>query len=228
MGVLIDDTYGQDALNDVTGRGWWIARPVELPSSRPIELEGGRSIGSRLQQWPKEHIVKCLVFYHPEDQVTLRQAQERQVMELYHACAESGNELLLEIIPPRDLAADDDMFINAMQRFYNLGVQPDWWKLPPQSPDGWQRIGRLLQARAPHCRGVVMLGLDAPLDELKKGLMDSAGVDVCKGFAVGRTIFGEPSRRWLRGDYDDEQLIEAVLANYMTLVDAWQMRQREA
>jgi len=228
VGVLIDDTYGQDALNDVTGRGWWIARPVELPSSRPIELEGGRSIGSRLHQWPKEHIVKCLVFYHPEDQVTLRQVQERQVIELYRACAESGNELLLEIIPPRDLTADDDMFINAMQRFYNLGVQPDWWKLPPQTPDGWQRIGRLLKARAPHCRGVVMLGLDAPLDELKKGLMDSAGVDVCKGFAVGRTIFGEPSRRWLRGDYNDEQLIEAVLANYMTLVDAWQMRQRAA
>lgn len=228
VGVLIDDTYGQDALNDVTGRGWWIARPVELPSSRPIELEGGRSIGSRLQQWPKEHIVKCLVFYHPEDQAALRRAQERQVIELYRACAESGNELLLEIIPPRDLAADDDMFINAMQRFYNLGVQPDWWKLPPQTPDSWQRIGRLLKARAPHCRGVVMLGLDAPLDELKKGLMDSAGVDVCKGFAVGRTIFGEPSRRWLRGDYNDEQLIEAVLANYMTLVDAWQMRQRAA
>ncbi|MCA8862907.1 MULTISPECIES: bifunctional 5-dehydro-2-deoxygluconokinase/5-dehydro-2-deoxyphosphogluconate aldolase [unclassified Halomonas] len=228
VGVLIDDTYGQDALNDVTGRGWWIARPVELPSSRPIELEGGRSIGSRLQQWPKEHIVKCLVFYHPEDQVTLRQVQERQVMELYRACAESGNELLLEIIPPRDLAADDDMFINAMQRFYNLGVQPDWWKLPPQTRDGWQRISTLLKARAPHCRGVVMLGLDAPLDELKEGLMDSAGVDVCKGFAVGRTIFGEPSRRWLRGDYDDEQLIEAVLANYMTLVDAWQKRQRAA
>ncbi|WP_083007370.1 bifunctional 5-dehydro-2-deoxygluconokinase/5-dehydro-2-deoxyphosphogluconate aldolase [Halomonas sp. GT] len=228
VGVLIDDTYGQDALNDVTGRGWWIARPVELPSSRPIELEGGRSIGSRLQQWPKEHIVKCLVFYHPEDQAALRRAQERQVMELYRACSESGNELLLEIIPPRDLSADNDMFINAMQRFYNLGVQPDWWKLPPQTPDGWQRIARLLKARAPYCRGVVMLGLDAPLDELKKGLMDSAGVDVCKGFAVGRTIFGEPSRRWLRGDYNDEQLIEAVLANYMTLVDAWQMRQRAA
>jgi len=36
-GVLIDDTYGQDALNQVTGRNWWIARPVELPSSRPID-----------------------------------------------------------------------------------------------------------------------------------------------------------------------------------------------
>jgi len=226
VGVLIDDTYGQDALNDVTGRGWWIARPVELPSSRPIELEGGRSIGSRLQQWPKEHIVKCLVFYHPEDQIALRQAQERQVMELYRACADVGNELLLEVIPPRDVATDDDVFINVMQRFYNLGVQPDWWKLPPQTPASWQRISALLKARAPHCRGVVMLGLDAPLDELKKGFMDSKGVDVCKGFAVGRTIFGEPSRRWLRGDYDDDQLIQAVLDNYLALVKAWQMRQQ--
>ncbi|MDN3522692.1 bifunctional 5-dehydro-2-deoxygluconokinase/5-dehydro-2-deoxyphosphogluconate aldolase [Halomonas ramblicola] len=226
VGVLIDDTYGQDALNDVTGRGWWIGRPVELPSSRPIELEGGRSIGSRLKTWPREHIVKCLVFYHPEDQVELRRAQERQVIELYRACCESGHELLLEIIPPRDLASDDDTYLNAMQRFYNLGVQPDWWKLPPQTPAAWRRIGDLLAERAPHCRGVVMLGLDAPAEALKKGIMDSAGAEACRGFAVGRTIFGEPSRKWLRGDYDDEQLIEAVTANYVELVESWQARQR--
>ena len=28
IGVLIDDTYGQSALNEVTGRGWWIGRPA--------------------------------------------------------------------------------------------------------------------------------------------------------------------------------------------------------
>ncbi len=148
------------------------------------------------------------------------------MIELYRACCESGHELLLEIIPPRDLASDDETFLNAMQRFYNLGVQPDWWKLPPQTPAAWQRITDLLAARAPHCRGVVMLGLDAPVEELKKGFMDSAGFDVCKGFAVGRTIFGEPSRKWLRGDYDDQQLIEAVVANYSELVDTWKARQR--
>ncbi|PMR68612.1 bifunctional 5-dehydro-2-deoxygluconokinase/5-dehydro-2-deoxyphosphogluconate aldolase [Halomonas heilongjiangensis] len=228
VGVLIDDTYGQDALNDVTGRGWWIGRPVELPSSRPIELEGGRSIGSRLKSWPREHIVKCLVFYHPQEQVELRRTQERQVVELYRACCASGHELLLEVIPPRDLVSDDDTYLNAMQRFYNLGVQPDWWKLPPQTPAAWRRIADLLAERAPHCRGVVMLGLDAPAEELKKGIMDSAGAEACKGFAVGRTIFGEPSRRWLRGDYDDEQLIEAVKANYLELVETWQARQRDA
>ena len=33
IGVLIDDRYGQDALNDATGRGWWVGRPVELAGS---------------------------------------------------------------------------------------------------------------------------------------------------------------------------------------------------
>ncbi|WP_163613953.1 2-deoxy-5-keto-D-gluconate 6-phosphate aldolase domain-containing protein, partial [Klebsiella variicola] len=35
-GILADTTYGQAALNEITGQGWWIGRPVELPSSRPL------------------------------------------------------------------------------------------------------------------------------------------------------------------------------------------------
>ncbi|MGB0663842.1 MAG: bifunctional 5-dehydro-2-deoxygluconokinase/5-dehydro-2-deoxyphosphogluconate aldolase [Pontibacterium sp.] len=224
VGVLCDDTYGQDALNDVTGKGWWIGRPVEFPSSRPIELEGGRSIGSRLTEWPLEHIVKCLVFFHPDDQVELRRQQERQVIELYNACCTSGHELLLEIIPPADSNINDDVYIRAIKRFYNLGVQPDWWKLPPQSPANWQAITDIVNERSPHCRGVVMLGLDAPAAQLQKGFMDSAGFDICKGFAVGRTIFSAPSRAWLKGDYNDEQFINAVVKNYLELVSYWKAR----
>jgi len=231
VGVLIDDTYGQDALNDVTGRGWWIGRPVEFPSSRPIELEGGRSIGSRLKSWPREHIVKCLVFYHPDDAVELRHQQERQVLELWNACCDSGHELLLELIPPRNAEGNnkvsDEVYINSIKRFYNLGVKPDWWKLPPQSASNWQIISDLIAKRAPHCRGVVMLGLDAPAEELKQGFMASAGFDVCKGFAVGRTIFSGPSRQWLANEIDDQQLIEAVTANYLELIKTWKARNGE-
>src|SRR5690606_5542235 len=30
IGILADERFGQDALNEATGRGWWIGRPVEL------------------------------------------------------------------------------------------------------------------------------------------------------------------------------------------------------
>lgn len=225
IGVLIDDTYGQDALNDVTGKGWWIGRPVELPSSRPIELEGGRSIGDRLKTWPREHVVKCLVFYNPDDTHTLILQQERQIKELYRACCASGHELLLEIIPPADLPQDTNTVPRAVERIYNLGVRPDWWKLPAmQNRDSWQQVSDTIAQRAPHCRGVVMLGLDAPADELQAGFNCSAGFAICKGFTVGRTLFAEPSRQWLANQLDDQQFIEAVATNYVQLISYWRNR----
>ena len=224
IGVLIDDTYGQDALNDVTGRGWWVGRPVELPASRPIELEGGRSIGDRLKSWPQEHVVKCLVFYSPVDSQELHLQQERQVKELYQACCVSGHELLLEIIPPPESPVDDWTLANALTRFYNLGVRPDWWKLPPMNPCAWQKVSDVIKTRAPHCRGVVLLGLDAPTEDLRAGFNASAGFDICKGFTVGRTLFAETSRRWLANQIDDQQLIDTIAANYVELIGHWRDR----
>lgn len=85
-GLLCDSRFGQDVLNAVTGQGWWIGRPVELPGSRPLALEHG-NIGSQLIDWPLEHVVKCLVFYHPDDQDALRIEQENKVREIYQPAA---------------------------------------------------------------------------------------------------------------------------------------------
>jgi len=224
IGVLIDDTYGQDALNDVTGRGWWIGRPVEMPTSNPIELEGGRSIGSRLREWPLEHVVKCLIFYHPDQPIEQRLLQERQAKELFEACCASGHELLLELIPPKDMPQDEDTLVRALQRFYNLGIRPDWWKLPAPSRATWDKLTHLINSRQPHCRGVVLLGLDAPLEELKRDFANSAGVDICKGFTVGRTLWAEESRAWLANEMNDQQFVQKVSSNYLDLIQHWRNR----
>jgi 5-dehydro-2-deoxygluconokinase len=108
IGLLCDDRYGADALNDATGRGWWIGRPVELPGSNPLVFERGRSIGTTLANWPVEHIVKCLVYFHPDDDVDRRLEQEAQLKALYDACQTSGHELLLEVIPPATLPRAPD------------------------------------------------------------------------------------------------------------------------
>ncbi|GAB7194345.1 5-dehydro-2-deoxygluconokinase [Dickeya oryzae] len=222
-GLLCDGTFGQDALNTITGQGWWIGRPIELPGSRPLALEHG-NIGSQLVSWPLEQVVKCLVFFHPEDDSPLRLAQERQVSEVYRACCQSGHELLLEVILPADMPRSDDLYLRAIQRFYNLGVRPDWWKLPPLSASGWQRLEALLAERDPYCRGVVILGLDAPIETLRQGFNAAAGQSVVKGFAVGRTLFAQPAQQWLRGDIDDQQLIADIKDNYLHLIALWRQR----
>lgn len=222
-GFLADDTYGQDVLNEMTGQDFWVARPVELPSSRPIEFEGGVSIGQKLANWPREHVVKCLVFYHPEDEAPMRLAQERKMHELYCACQELGLELLLELIPPAGTQGQDTLAASIL-RCYHLGIYPDWWKLPPPSAAEWPKISHIINEQAPHCRGVLLLGLDEPLEKLQQDFKASKEFPICKGFAVGRSIFAGPSRQWLAGEINDRQLIDTVKQNYAVLVDAWRNR----
>ncbi|MEM9603296.1 MAG: 5-dehydro-2-deoxygluconokinase [Pseudomonadota bacterium] len=221
-GILCDDTFGQDVLNDASGRDWWIGRPVEVPHSRPIQLEGGSSIGSRLRHWPDEHIVKCLISYHPDDEPALRDRQEQQVLDLWAACQDSGHELLLEIIPPTGSGDVTDAVCRSVERFYGLGVFADWWKLPALSAAGYASVDALIAEHDPHCQGVVVLGLDAPIDELAAGFHASAGLERVKGFAVGRSIFGAPSRQWLANDMDDAGFVDAVAQNYRAVIAAWQ------
>ncbi|WP_122688368.1 2-deoxy-5-keto-D-gluconate 6-phosphate aldolase domain-containing protein, partial [Pseudomonas viridiflava] len=83
VGLLADQRFGQDALNAASGRGWWIARPVEVQNSRPLAFEHGRSIGSNLIAWPQEQIIKCLVQFHPDDEPLLRLEQEAQLKAVY-------------------------------------------------------------------------------------------------------------------------------------------------
>ena len=222
VGLLADQRFGQDSLNAATGRGWWVARPVEVQGSRPLAFEHGRSIGSNLIAWPQEQIIKCLVQFHPDDEPLLRLEQEAQIKGLYQASQVSGHELLLENIPPKDHpSAHPDVLYRALKRLYNLGIYPAWWKIEAQSAEEWQQLDALIQERDPYCRGVVLLGLNAPASALAEGFQQASKSQTCRGFAVGRTIFQEPSRAWLAGEIDDEVLIEQVQGTFVELIDAW-------
>jgi 5-dehydro-2-deoxygluconokinase len=221
VGILCDDRYGQDALNAATGRGWWIGRPVEVPGSQPVVFERGRSIGTTLASWPVEQVVKCLVQFHPDDPIDVRLENEAQIGALYEAVQASGHELLLEIIPPRGAGNAPDTVYRAMKRLYNLGIFPEWWKLAPMTPAQWSAVDALVAERDPYCRGIVLLGLAASVDELAQGFRDAAASTTCRGFAVGRTIFHGPARAWLAGESDDASLKRDVRRTYESLIESW-------
>jgi 5-dehydro-2-deoxygluconokinase len=63
-----------------------------LPGSKPLRLEHG-NIGTQLMSWPIEQVVKCLVFYDPDDTNMLRIQQEDLTKEVYEACLKTGHEL---------------------------------------------------------------------------------------------------------------------------------------
>ncbi len=228
-GILCDDRLGQDALDAATGQGVWIGRPIELPGSRPLQFEGGENVAATLRAWPVEHCVKCLLFYHPDDPEDLRTEQEAKVLTLFEATRKARLELLLEVIPPKDSAVDETTVPRALERFYSLGVHPDWWKLQaPESDAGWARIADVIARNDRYCRGVLMLGLDAPMEELGKAFAAAARHPVCKGFAVGRSIFGAPAEAWFSGQMTDEDAITAMTDRYGNLIRLWRAQRPAA
>jgi 5-dehydro-2-deoxygluconokinase len=229
FGILVDDRYGFDVLVEAADHDFWIGRPIEVPRSRPLEFEGAGDVGLELTRWPATHVVKCLVFYHPDDPVDLRERQERQLLRLFAACRETGHELLLEVLGPAETALDGASAAKAIERLYEIGVKPDWWKLEPASdPAAWQQIAAVIERRDPLCRGVVLLGLSAPIDELIASFETAAAFPIIKGFAVGRSIFHDVALQWLSGQVSDDEARSAMTSRLVELVDAWRAARSKA
>ncbi|WP_395015906.1 5-dehydro-2-deoxygluconokinase [Dongia sp.] len=220
-GVLCDGRFGQAVLEHLTGRGLWIARPVELPGSRPLRFETGPNIAQEMRAWPADHTAKCLVFYHPNDGEMLKQEQLGYLAQLQEACIGTGHDLLVEVIPPKAMPSDESTLPRALAEIYAHGIKPDWWKLPAMSDASWRRVAAEIERSDPHCRGVVLLGLEAPEDELAAAFKTARHHPICKGFAIGRSIFMAPARDWLLGKCDAEAFAANVADNYRRLIEIW-------
>ena len=222
-GILCDNRLGRAALQRASGTGLWIGRPVEWPGSRPltVEPELGADFGG-LMEWPLGHVVKALCFYHPDDSAEMRADQEATVMRLFQAARRNRLEFLLEIIPSKVSPVDDDTTPRAIQRFYDIGVYPDWWKLEPFASDAaYARACAAITRNDPHTRGVVVLGLDAAEDDLAASLQLAARHELVRGFAIGRTIFGDAARGWLKGEMADAEAIAQMAGRYANLCRVW-------
>ena len=229
-GILCDNRIGRSALHRATGSGLWIGRPTELPGSRPIDFEPelGDDLG-RLREWARENVVKLLVFCHPEDDEKTSKMQIARVKRLFTAARRNGLEFLLEIIPSKVGPVDDETSATLIQTFYDAGVYPDWWKLEPfKTEAAWSNAVAAIERNDPRTRGIVVLGLDAPEAELAASFALAARQPLVKGFAVGRTIFGDAARAWMAGHISDAVAVAQMADNYARLCDVWDKARKQA
>lgn len=222
-GILCDNRVGQSALHRASGSGLWIGRPVEWPGSRPLELEPelGTDFGG-LVEWASENVVKVLCFYHPHDTDALKAEQEAVLKRLFAACRRNRLEMLLEVIPSKFGEVTDCTTAEVIKRIYEIGIYPDWWKLEPlKSAAAWSAAISAIESNDPNTRGIVVLGLDAPEWELATSFEIAARFDLVKGFAVGRTIFGDAARAWLKGEKSDKVAVAQMAERFKRLCEIW-------
>ncbi|WP_031270472.1 2-deoxy-5-keto-D-gluconate 6-phosphate aldolase domain-containing protein, partial [Labrenzia sp. C1B10] len=106
---------------------------------------------------------------------------------------------------------------------------PDWWKLEPMADaESWATTVNAINENDPFVRGIVVLGLDAPEWELSNSFDIAARFSLVKGFAVGRTIFGDAARSWLKGEMSDGVAVKHMAARFKRLSEIWDNARAEA
>jgi 5-dehydro-2-deoxygluconokinase len=222
FGILLDGQYAWDVLARAAGTDYWVGRPIERPGSVPLQFEASADVATEINEWPLTQTVKCLVKYRCDDPPELREAQERSLLTLFDACRKTRHELLLEVICSDGTDPGPGATAAAMRRFYDIGIFPDWWKLEPgASAADLEAISAVIDEFDPWCRGVVLLGMSVPAEELLATFSLAARHPHFRGFAIGRTIWAEPARAWLSGEVDDEECRAIIAARFTALVEGW-------
>ncbi len=133
------------------------------------------------------------------------------------------------MIPSKVAPVDDNSTATLIQQFYDAGVYPDWWKLEPFKTDAaWANAVEAIERNDPYTRGIVVLGLDAPEDELAASFELAAKQPLVKGFAVGRTIFGDAARAWMKGEMEDADAVAQMAERFARLSEVWDKARAKA
>lgn len=85
----------------------------------------------------------------------------------------------------------------------------------------WSKTIAAIEKNDRYTRGIVVLGLDASEAELAASFKVSARFDLVRGFAVGRTIFGDVARSWLKGEMKDADAVDEMARRYRHLSSIW-------
>ena len=206
LGVIVDGRHGAEVLQRLTraaALGGAAGRTARLAAARvrgDAEASGSSSCG-----WPRHHVVKCLVNYHPDDpHRTAPRAGSAARRAARTRPRRSSRELLIEIIargPGRTVDAGTTPRRDA--RLYNLGVRPAWWKLEPQRREGVARDrdvdrGRTTRSATACCCSASTPARSRAARRFESRRAPSASVAALRSAARSSA---QPARDWFAGTH---------------------------
>jgi len=219
MGMIVDGQYGKNILLDASKESIFTSQCIESPNAYPLHFIDGKKASEILSEWPKNQCVKVLCYVH-SGQEALEQIV--RLKELFDSTRESGHHLLIELI---DNEQNDHLksVREMISACYKNAVCPRWWKL--QAIDdlaSWIEIETMIEENDPHMQGILLLGENKPLEGM--GDLFSKIASQCpkvKGFAIGRTIWGDVAEQWFQRKISDEIAISEVANKFTYLVNRW-------
>ena len=119
---------------------------------------------------------------------------------------------------------DDDTTATLIHRFYEAGIYPDWWKLEPMATrPAWANAVCRRSRRTTPIRAASSCWASTRSEaELAASFRPPREFDLVKGFAVGRTIFGDVGAGLDAGDSaPDADAVAKMAQRYARLCGLW-------
>jgi myo-inositol catabolism protein IolC len=237
-GALVDEQYGgpTQVPEEAKSRGIKLAMPVEKSGQKEFDFEYGDEFGANIERFDPD-FSKVLVRYNPDGDGEMNQRQAARLRRLSDWLHDHDRRLLFELLVPAEeaqLAAVDgdadrydaelrpELMLRAIAELQDAGIESDVWKIEgvDQRAD-CERIAA--QCRANGREGVVcvVLGRGADDDKVDHWLRQGAPVEGYVGFAIGRSIWGDPLKGWIDGDLSREDAASRIADNYLRFIDVY-------
>ncbi len=237
-GALVDEQFGAptEVPQQAKARGIKLAMPVEKSGQKEFDFEYGDEFGAHIERYDPD-FSKVLVRYNPDGDTEMNERQAERLQRLSDWLHEHDRKLLFELLVPAEeaqLAAVDgdadrydaelrpDLMIRAIAELQDVGVESDIWKIEGvDERTDCERIAA--QCRAGGRDGVVcvVLGRGADDDKVDHWLRQGAPVEGYVGFAIGRSIWGDPLEGWIDGSSSREDAASQIADNYLRFIDVY-------
>ncbi len=231
-GILVDEQFGAEILQDAHARGVLTACPAEKSGQDEFEFEYGDDYQAHIEAMNPSY-VKVLVRYNPAGDAALNARQAAKLAGLSKYLRAARRPLMFELLVPatdaQKDAADYDtrtrpgLMVQAIHELQDAGVEPQLWKV-----EGVGEHGAAAALVAAARRGgrddtaLIILGRGADDDQVKRWLEVAAGVPGFIGFAVGRTTFWDALKRWRADEITAEQASAEIARNYSGWIEAFE------
>jgi len=152
--------------------------------------------------------------------------------------AEHGRSFLFELLVPAeneqlasvggdveryDAELRPGLMVGAIAALQDAGVEPAVWKIEGlERRDDCERVVAQCRAGGRDQVVCVVLGRGAERSRVERWLTSGAGVDGYVGFAIGRSIWGDPLAGFLKGDLSRDQATEQIANNFVHFVEVYE------
>ncbi len=212
-GILVDEEFGDAILQKAKKLGITHIVSTENSGGSTFSFVHGKGFGRALIKRDAT-FAKALVNYNIGDR-DLNEEKMEKLTELSHFCIEEGIPLMLEPLI-HGKPSPVSRAITAIRDMQKHGIHPAVWKLEmlPTIKD-WKKLAPI--AKAP----MILLGRGAGIKEVDQWVITAAKSGVVDGFAIGRTIFFEPIKKFTEKTFTRAQAVDAIATNYTHFVKLW-------